>query len=93
MSENEKRRSELLEQMRNNATPVVHPRYRATYNSLYQSEARKEKKGSMLGIVLMVFFLGVGYYMYVEKPVIDTGAIIERMEQEIERFIDFTNSD
>ena len=41
----------------------------------------------------MVFFLGVGYYMYTEKPVIDTGAIIERMELEIERFIDFTIRD
>ena len=93
MNENEKRRSEMLEQMRNNSTPVVHPRYRATYNSLYKNDEKKNKNGSIFGIVIMVFFLGVGYYMYVEKPVIDTGAIIERVEQEIERFIDFTNLD
>ncbi len=91
MSENEKRRSILLEQLRNDSVPVVHPRYRATYNSLYQNDQKREKKGNIFGIVIMVFFLGIGYYMYVEKPVIDTGAIIERMEQEIERFIDFTN--
>ncbi len=92
MNENEKRRSDLLEQMRSESVPVVHPRYRATYNSLYQSDEKRRKKGSVFGITLMIFFLGVGYYMYMEKPVIDTGAIIERMEQEIERFIDFTNS-
>ena len=93
MSENEKRRSILLEQLRSDSVPVVHPRYRATYNSIYKNEQKKEKKSNIFGIVVMVFFLGIGYYMYVEKPVIDTGAIIERMEQEIERFIDFTNSD
>lgn len=93
MNDNEKRRSDLLKQIRNNSIPVVHPRYRATYNSIYQNDGKREKKGSMFSIVLMVFFLGLGYYMYTEKPVIDTGAIIERMEEEIERFIDFTNSD
>ena len=41
----------------------------------------------------MLLFLGIGYYIYIEKPVIDTGVIIERMEQEVERFIDFTISD
>lgn len=93
MNENEKRRSILLEQLRSDSVPVVHPRYRATYNSIYKNDQKKEKKGNIFGIVVMVFFLGIGYYIYVEKPVIDTGTIIERMEQEIERFIDFTNSD
>ena len=93
MNENEKRRSDLLEQMRNNSVPVIHPRYRATYNSLYQKDENRRKKTNIFGVVLMVFFLGVGYYMYTEKPVIDTGAIIERMELEIERFIDFTIRD
>ena len=93
MNENEKRRSDLLEQMRNNTVPVIHPRYRATYNSLYQNDENRRKKTNIFGVVLMVFFLGVGYYMYTEKPVIDTGAIIERMELEIERFIDFTIRD
>ena len=93
MSENEKRRSELLEQMRNNSIPVIHPRYRATYNSLYQNDTKKERRTSFVSVMLIIFFIGIGYYMYFEQPVIDTGAIIERMEQEIERFIDFTNSD
>ena len=93
MNENEKRRSILLEQLRSDSVPVVHPRYRATYNSIYKNDQKKEKKGNIFGIVVMVFFLGIGYYIYVEKPVIDTGTIIEWMEQEIERFIDFTNSD
>ena len=56
-------------------------------------DGKKEKKGNIFSVMLMVFFLGLGYYMYTEKPVIDTGAIIERMEQEIHRFIDFTISD
>ena len=93
MNEIEKRWSILLEQLRSDSVPVVHPRYRATYNSIYKNDQKKEKKGNIFGIVVMVFFLGIGYYIYVEKPVIDTGTIIERMEQEIERFIDFTNSD
>ena len=93
MNEKEQRRSELLEQMRKNAIPVVHPRYQATYNSLYQNNENKKKKSNIFGIAIMVFFMGVGYYMYIEKPVIDTGAIIERIEQEIERFVDFANLD
>ena len=90
MSEKEKRRIELLEQMRNNSIPVIHPRYRATYNSLYQNEDQKPKKTGMFGIVLIIFFVGIGYYTYTERPVIDTGYIIERIEQEVGRFIDFT---
>lgn len=93
MSENEKRRSDLLEQMRNNSVPVIHPRYRATYNSLYQNDGKKEKRSSFFSALLILFFIGIGYYMYVEKPVIDTGVIIERIEQEIGRLVDFTNSD
>jgi len=42
MSENEKRRSSLLEQLRNDSVPVVHPRYRATYNSIYQNEEKRK---------------------------------------------------
>ena len=41
MNNNESRRSELLEQMRNSSIPVVHPRYRATYNSLYNNEDKR----------------------------------------------------
>lgn len=93
MSENEKRRVDLLEQMRNNSVPVIHPRYRATYNSIYQKDEKDRKKSGIFGVVLMVFFLGVGYYMYTEKPVIDTGVISERIEQEVERFIDFAIHD
>lgn len=93
MGENEKRRIEILEQMRNNSTPVIHPRYRATYNSLYQNEGKQNKKSSFFSIILIIFFIGIGYYTYTEKPVIDTGYIIERIEQEVERFIDFTISD
>ena len=93
MSENEKRRSDLLEQMRNNSIPVIHPRYRATYNSLYQNDGKKEKRSNFFSALLILFFIGIGYYMYVEKPVIDTGVIIERIEQEIGRLVDFTNSD
>jgi len=93
MNDNEKRRSELLEQMRNSSIPVIHPRYRATYNSIYQNDEKQKKKSNLFGVVLMVFFIGVGYYMYIEKPVIDTGVIFERIEQEIERLVDFTNFD
>ena len=55
----------------------------------------KEKEIACFGMLslCLLLFIGVGYYIYTEKPVIDTGAIIERMEQEVERFIDFTNSD
>lgn len=88
MIDNETRRRELLEHMRNGNVPVIHPRYRATYNSLYQG---KEKKTSgILSILLIMFFLGIGYYTYIEKPVIDTGIIIERIEQEITRLVDLT---
>ena len=90
MNNNESRRSELLEQMRNSSIPVVHPRYRATYNCLYNSEEKRRRKSNIFSIAFMLFFLGIGYYIYTEKPVIDTGIIIERMEQEVERFIDFT---
>ena len=93
MNNNESRRSELLEQMRNSSIPVVHPRYRATYNSLYNNEDKRRRKSNVLSIAVMLLFLGIGYYIYIEKPVIDTGVIIERMEQEVERFIDFTISD
>ena len=93
MSDNEKRRVELLEQMRNNSIPVIHPRYRATYNSVYNSEKNYPKKNRVWGILLFVFFLGMGYYTYVEQPVIDTGYVIERIEQEVSRLVDFAISD
>ena len=93
MSEKEQRRVELLEQMRNNSIPVIHPRYRATYNSLYQNDPEKTRKSGFLGVVLIIFFVGISYYTYTERPVIDTGYIIERIEQEVGRFIDFTISD
>ena len=93
MSDNEKRRIELLEQTRNNSIPIIHPRYRATYNSVYQNDKRQQKKSGLWGMLLLIFFLGIGYYTYVEQPVIDTGYVIERIEQEVSRLVDFTISD
>ena len=93
MSESERRRSELLEQMRNNSIPAIHPRYRATYNSVYQSEKNQPKRSNVFGILLFLFLIGVGYYTYIEKPVIDTGYVIERIEQEVSRLVDFAISD
>ena len=89
MSDHE-RRKELLEQMRNNGIPVIHPRYSATYNSLYQNDNDKSKKSGLVSVIIILFFVGIGYYTYTERPVIDTGYIIERIEQEVGRFIDFT---
>lgn len=93
MNENEKRREFLLDQMKNHSIPAVHPRYRGAYNSVYLDENRPTKKSGFLSLLVILFFIGLGYYTYIEKPVIDTGYIIERIEQEVGRFIDVTISD
>jgi hypothetical protein len=87
MNENE-RREVMLEQMRNHSIPVVHPRYRASYNSVYQTEKKTSKKSGFMSMLLILFFIGIGYYTYIEQPVIDTGYIIDRIEQEVGHFID-----
>ena len=89
MNDNEKRRSELLEQMRNHSIPAIHPRYRGAYNSVYQTDTKQKKPAHILRICMILFFLGLGYYTYTEKPVLDTAYIIERIEQEVGRLVDF----
>lgn len=69
MNQTEKRRQELLEQTRkiyrnSNSTPAIHPRYRATYTSIY-GEDEEEKQTTGLGfrfflaLMLLIGFVAI----------------------------------
>lgn len=69
MNQTEKRRQELLEQTRkiyrdSNNTPAIHPRYRATYTSIY-GEEEEEKQTTGLGfrfflaLMLLIGFVAI----------------------------------
>lgn len=93
MTETEKRREKLLQDMRKaysekNNAPAVHPRYQFAYHSLYAAESKesKEKKGTfviraVISVLLFVLFAAMDYR---EEKIgnIDSVQVIEAIQQE-----------
>ena len=92
MNETEKRRQELLNQTRkrygNDTTiPAIHPRYRATYNSMYHEEEIPSSNGLGFRVFLAVilFFLFVAIDQSKETIArVDSNRIVNEIEREYE---------
>lgn len=92
MNEIEKRRQELLNQTRRrygntNPIPAIHPRYRATYNSMYHEEEIPSNSGLGFRVFLAVilFFLFVAIDQSKETIArVDSNRIVNEIEREYE---------
>lgn len=94
MTEAEKRRAQLLYQMRElyrdkTIPPAVHPRYQSCYETLYESKADKTVTHSTLGlrifIAVLLFAMFVAMdYRGAEYAAVDSKKIIQEIERQVD---------
>ncbi len=92
MNETEKRRQELLNQTRrrygnSNTIPAIHPRYRASYTSIYKEEEVQKESGFGFRLLLAVlcFFFFVALDQSKEKvATVDSNRIVNEMKKDFD---------
>ncbi len=94
MTDTEKRRIELLAHTRKlysdkNSPPAIHPRFHATYQSLYQPEKQEnEAETSSFGVRTIIAVLLFCLFVAAKQSDFDTEMVVQEISQEYQSFVD-----
>ena len=91
MTETEKRRIELLNQMKNiysdkNIPPAIHPRYTGAYRSIYKNDGTVKKKRTagkiLFRLVVLVCLVGA-FYVMKGKDIEEVRGVVGKIQEEV----------
>lgn len=94
MTDTEKRRIELLAHTRKlysdkNSPPAIHPRFQATYQTIYKPEPKEEEtEVSTFGVRLVISILIFCLFVTAKQLDYNTEMVVQGIEQEYQSFVD-----